>query len=411
MSKDAQKQQQQEQDEAENIKTIKRSVITLRLAIFVDTANMFMLLPNYAIMADSTANPESFASTHPFNFASATYFIPMTALFGVAIASLLTGSISDRIGRKPVILFCLAGSTLGSIAKWFCRRSFWLFCAANFVNGLLSGSLPVALAYLSDIFPDEEAMQREFSLASACYVLGQGGGTIFAVAMYPLGLFAPLWLGAGCMFAVCCLCFQYLIDPKELSCGNGKEPNEENDHDDEEIEERWEEDFLPPVIDKIVPYLIIIGGIVNTFGSRALYPLCVAPLAFNVFYKDYTVNGEPPILSLRVYQLLLVFIPFMVVPSALVAPVLYRKIGYGITCILGNIFTGVLTIVLIMITKITPQNTWTAVGFAAALHIGFPLSALSHLTTSMHHLHSLYQHIFVALFVSFLFYLYLSCTV
>lgn len=54
-----------------------RSIYVLRFAVFADTVNGMILQPNYAIMVSPDAHEESFPSTDPFDFSSATYFIPM----------------------------------------------------------------------------------------------------------------------------------------------------------------------------------------------------------------------------------------------------------------------------------------------------------------------------------------------
>lgn len=117
------------------------SLGALRFGIFADALTNAILQPNYAIMALQGADPDSFPNTKPFDFNSATYFVPMAALTGVAIASAFTGQLSDRIGRKPVLQFCMGASVFGNILKWFLRGSFWGFCAASFINGLVSGKL------------------------------------------------------------------------------------------------------------------------------------------------------------------------------------------------------------------------------------------------------------------------------
>ena len=98
-------------------------------------------------MVSPGADPASFPSTNPFDFSTATYAIPMFALLGIAIAGLYSGRLSDKVGRKPILQLTMYGSMIGSIVKYLLRKSFWGFCMANFANGLVSGSLPVALAY------------------------------------------------------------------------------------------------------------------------------------------------------------------------------------------------------------------------------------------------------------------------
>jgi MFS family permease len=351
------------------------SMSALRFAVFSDCVNGMILQPNYAIMVDQNAHEESFPSTAPFDFASATYFIPMTSLLGVAIISTATGAISDRIGRKPVMLFCLGGSMLGSIAKWLCRESFWAFCIANFFNGLVSGSLPVALAYVSDIFTERKTKEKEFTKLVGFWVLGQSVGGIVAILMYAQGLFAPLWVGVGIMLVACCITYQFLIEPGELTI-----PTSLND-----IDEDLNEDLnanLPDEIDKVTMTHIIIGAFADTIGSKALFPICLAPLAFNTFYKDFITNNQNPILSLSGYQWLTVLTAFLVIPSALLTPGVFRKIGLASTCVIGNVITGALTIVLLFIANVEPPTYSTFIGFVATMYVGYPFTVMSQLSTS-----------------------------
>ncbi|VEU45301.1 unnamed protein product [Pseudo-nitzschia multistriata] len=107
---------------------------------------------------------DSFPSTAPFGFNAATYFLPMSFLLGLAFASISIGSLSDRFGRKPLMLVCLYGSVFLTGIMYYTRKSFWAFCGASFANGLVSATVPVALAYVSDVFPEREKKEKEIGL-------------------------------------------------------------------------------------------------------------------------------------------------------------------------------------------------------------------------------------------------------
>lgn len=108
------------------------------------------------------AHEDSFSSTEPFGFSAATYFVPMCALGGVAIASLVIGRLSDVKGRKPCLLLCLYGSAVGCILKFVARKSFWVYNSMNFLNGLFSASVPVSLAYAGDV--NETKREKDVSV-------------------------------------------------------------------------------------------------------------------------------------------------------------------------------------------------------------------------------------------------------
>ena len=95
--------------------------VHLKLYLFFSTCYNSVRIA--AIMVLPGAHRDSFPSTEPFGFSAATYFVPMSALLGVAIASLIIGKVSDIKGRKPCLLFCLYGTVLGCILKYLMRKS------------------------------------------------------------------------------------------------------------------------------------------------------------------------------------------------------------------------------------------------------------------------------------------------
>ncbi len=90
----------------------------------------------------------------------------MTAvLFGGILGSLysilqfacapLWGRLSDRIGRRPVLLLTITGLAL-SYALWFFAGSFWILVAARIIGGAMGGNLSVATAAVADVTSREK---------------------------------------------------------------------------------------------------------------------------------------------------------------------------------------------------------------------------------------------------------------
>lgn len=88
----------------------------------------------------------------------------MSYLLGVAIASIGIGALSDKFGRKPLILLCTYGSVVFTALMYFARFNFWAFCGVSFANGLVSATVPVALAYIGDIFSDRRQKEAEIGV-------------------------------------------------------------------------------------------------------------------------------------------------------------------------------------------------------------------------------------------------------
>ncbi|MEX1098878.1 MAG: ferrochelatase, partial [Bacteriovoracaceae bacterium] len=66
------------------------------------------------------------------------------------IAAPLWGGLSDRIGRRPVLLISVAGLAL-SYLLWFFSGSFTLLILARFVGGIMGGNISTATAVIADV--------------------------------------------------------------------------------------------------------------------------------------------------------------------------------------------------------------------------------------------------------------------
>eukprot|EP00957_Ditylum_brightwellii_P191412 14572920-Ditylum_brightwellii.AAC.1 len=75
------------------------SLYQLRFAVFCASVNSRLLTVNFPFMVGKD-HPDAFPNTKPFDFNSATYFIPMCSMLGIAIASTFVGKLSDHVGRK-----------------------------------------------------------------------------------------------------------------------------------------------------------------------------------------------------------------------------------------------------------------------------------------------------------------------
>mgnify|MGYP000846665769 CR=1 FL=1 len=101
-------------------------------------------------------------------------------LFGGVISSFFSilqfifapfwGSVSDRRGRRSVLLLTVAGTAFGYLV-WIVSGSFWLFLLSRIVSGAFSGNLSVATAAVADVTSREER-SKAMGLVGAAFGLG-----------------------------------------------------------------------------------------------------------------------------------------------------------------------------------------------------------------------------------------------
>jgi len=354
----------------------KYSLWSVNFMIIASAVNTKMLNPNFAIMCVPGASEDSFSDTSPFGFNSATYFLPFCTLISVAISSVFIGTLSDKFGRKILLLVLGWISAVGSIVKYYTSSTFWGFCITNFVFGFFLGNLPVGMAYIGDVEQNKKKKDEMLGILVGCFVLGNSGGGIIAVLMNDSGLFAPLWVGAGLMVIAAIVTHVYMIEPGDERLEQGMDEKLLLMKDGDENVER------PDVIDKKTMWNIVGGALLDNIGSTGLFPLCLSPLALGEYYADFA-NATPPqdpIMSITGYQWLSVCVALLVIPSTQMTPHVFVKIGVAGTCVFGNLCTAVVTGLLLMIGNL--PSTQLAFGFFVfVMYAGFPFTVFSQLTT------------------------------
>jgi MFS family permease len=114
-------------------------------------------------------------------------------LFGGFVASLFSilqfifapiwGSLSDRKGRRPVLLWTVAGTAFGYLL-WVLSGSFWMFVLSRVVCGAFGGNLSVATAAVADVTSREDR-SKAMGLVGAAFGLGLiTGPSLGALAMH-----------------------------------------------------------------------------------------------------------------------------------------------------------------------------------------------------------------------------------
>ncbi len=129
------------------------------------------------------------------------------------LSSPIIGSLSDRYGRRPVLLLSIAGLGLDFVLMALAPNLWWL-AVARMISGVTSSSFTTTYAYMADITAPEDRA-RGFGLIGAAFSGGFIIGPAVGGLLAEISLHAPFWAAA----ALCGLTFVYglFVVPESLS--------------------------------------------------------------------------------------------------------------------------------------------------------------------------------------------------
>ena len=143
--------------------------------------------------------------------ALASSYAVMQFLFGPCL-----GSLSDRFGRRPVLLVSLVVMGFDYLVMGF-TGSIWILLAARIVGGITAATHATALAYMADVSKPREKAQN-FGLVGAAFGVGFVLGPLLGGLLSELGPRAPFFAAAALAFANAA--FGLLILPESLAREN-----------------------------------------------------------------------------------------------------------------------------------------------------------------------------------------------
>ena len=124
----------------------------------------------------------------------------------------LLGALSDRFGRRPLLLASILGLGLHFLLI-AAAPSLRFLLLARIIGGVTGASLPVANAYASDVTPPEQRA-RSFGLLGAVFGLGFIGGPMLGGLLGGIDLHLPFYVAAG--LALINTAYGYFFVPESL---------------------------------------------------------------------------------------------------------------------------------------------------------------------------------------------------
>ncbi len=123
------------------------------------------------------------------------------------VAAPLWGRLSDRIGRRPVLMASMAASALAYV--WLgAADALWMLFAARALAGACAGNIAAAQAYIADITKPEERAHGMGMIGAAFglgFIFGPAlGGFLAGNNPATANLETPAWVAAGLSFVALC---------------------------------------------------------------------------------------------------------------------------------------------------------------------------------------------------------------
>jgi DHA1 family tetracycline resistance protein-like MFS transporter len=150
---------------------IQKEKIIIILTVFIDVLGLGIIIPILPFYVES------------FGVSAFT----VTALFSVFslfsfISAPMLGALSDKIGRRPVLILSIASTAAG----WFVfasAQAVWILFLGRIIDGMAAGNFPIAQSYLVDIAGSEKERTANLGMIGAVFGIGFIVGPVIGAAL------------------------------------------------------------------------------------------------------------------------------------------------------------------------------------------------------------------------------------
>ena len=193
----------------------KKRLFSILLVVFIDLLGFSLILPLLPYYAETFS-----ASKFQTGLLIAVY--ALMQLIGAPIL----GRLSDRFGRRPVLLISIFGTFLGFLLLGF-ANTLWVLFAARILDGITGGNLSVAQAYISDV-TDAQNRAKGLGLIGAAFGIGFIIGPVTGGLLSQFGYNVPAFVAAGLALINLILIYAWLPESltaeKRQQLGEQKKP-------------------------------------------------------------------------------------------------------------------------------------------------------------------------------------------
>jgi len=161
-----------------------KRLFSIILIVFIDLLGFSLILPLLPYYAQTFK-----ASQTVTGLLIASYAVMQ--LIGAPIL----GRLSDRFGRRPILLISVLGTFIGFLLLGF-ANALWILFASRIIDGLTGGNLSIAQAYISDV-TDEKNRSKGLGMIGAAFGLGFIIGPVTGGLLSQWGYAVPAFAAAA----------------------------------------------------------------------------------------------------------------------------------------------------------------------------------------------------------------------
>ena len=166
----------------------RNALVFILITICLDSIGLGIIIPSFPTLVSETAHVSLTESSKYFGWVMGTYAF-MQFLF-----SPLVGNLSDRYGRRPVLLLSVFGLGIDYLFMFFAPDLMWLIIGRA-IAGMFGASFTTAAAYIADISTND-TRARNFGLIGAAFGVGFIVGPAIGGLISGFGTRAPFLVAA-----------------------------------------------------------------------------------------------------------------------------------------------------------------------------------------------------------------------
>lgn len=178
----------------------------IMVAVLIDMISIGLIIPVLPPLVGLFA---STPSEHTLAYLAVTFAFGIANFFG----SPILGALSDRFGRRPVMLIGFSGLALSFFVTAM-ATALWMLVVVRLFSGAMQANAAVANAYVADISAPEERAKR-FGMLGAAFGMGFILGPVMGGLLGDIDLHLPFYV-AGCL-ALLNWVYGYFVLPESLA--------------------------------------------------------------------------------------------------------------------------------------------------------------------------------------------------